>query len=128
MRAHTGERWEALRRHGARRQRLLWTSTTVRNPACSDTRYVDQLLTRGSVNALTEETLRAVADHAVPQPANWSEDTYADARRVLGRLGRHGISLDETARRLEEDGLRQSVASWSRLLHSVAPALTSAPA
>jgi transaldolase len=59
-------RWEVLRAAGARPQRPLWASTSTKDPAYDDTRYVVELVAPGTVNTMPEATLDAVADHAVP--------------------------------------------------------------
>ncbi|MFC5723610.1 transaldolase family protein [Streptomyces gamaensis] len=117
-------RWHALAARGARPQRLLWTATCVRDPVLPATRYADRLTARGTACALTEETLRAVADHGRAVPRSWGARDYADARRLLGHLDWFGIDRDALARRLESESLRAAEARWHALLDSVETAVS----
>ena len=80
-------RWAALAAAGARPQRPLWASTSVKDPAYPDTTYVTELVAPGVVNTMPEATLRAVADHG-QIPADSVRGHYQDARQVLSRAGR----------------------------------------
>ncbi|MFF8959626.1 transaldolase [Streptomyces sp. NPDC014894] len=126
-RAYDDPRWPALERAGARRQRLLWASTAVKNPAYGDTRYTDGLIVRNTVNTMPEATLHAVADHGLTRGPGWDERTYAHARHVFECMSWFNISLRDIALHLEERGLKQFTASWHRLLDTVAPTLDGAP-
>ncbi|HZE16277.1 MAG TPA: transaldolase, partial [Mycobacterium sp.] len=84
------DRWQALQAAGARPQRPLWASTSTKDPAYSDTRYVDELVASGVVNTMPEATLRAVADHATI-PADSVRHHYAEAQDVLDRLAAVGV-------------------------------------
>ena len=63
-----GPRWEYLAAKGATPQRVLWASTSIKNPAYPDTMYVDELIGPDTVNTMPEETIRAYQDHGDPQP------------------------------------------------------------
>ena len=60
-----GARWASLAARGARVQRVLWASTSTKNPAYSDTLYVDSLIGPDTVNTLPPHTLEAFLDHGV---------------------------------------------------------------
>jgi transaldolase len=75
-------RWKALRAAGARPQRPLWASTSTKDPAYDDTRYVTELVAPGTVNTMPEGTIDAVADHA-PLRGNTVGGTYDDARQTF---------------------------------------------
>ncbi|GGZ65185.1 transaldolase [Streptomyces inusitatus] len=120
-------RWPALERSGARRQRLLWASTAVKNPDYPDTHYVDGLIVPNTVSTMPEETLRAVADHGLTRTAAWDESARAHARHVFECMSWFNISLRDITSQLEEEGLKQLTASWHRLLDTVAPTLDGAP-
>ena len=94
-------RWQALQATGARPQRPLWASTSTKDPAYSDTRYVVELVAPGVVNTMPQATLRAVADHAVI-PAASIRDHYAGAQDVLDRLAAIGIDYDDVVTHLED--------------------------
>ncbi|MEV4437853.1 transaldolase [Streptomyces sp. NPDC049577] len=120
---YAGPRWRDLAGHGARPQRLMWAATGVRNPAYLDTRYVDRLVARGTVSAMPEPTLRAVADHGSVVPRRWTTDTYADARRLLGHLDWFDIDYPELVQRLETEALKRCNDSWHQLLDTLDLAL-----
>ena len=118
LRLFSGPRWEALRAAGARPQRLLWASTGTKNPSYSDVLYVDELIGRDTVNTMPPETLAAYRDHGHPRPT--LEANLDDAERVLARLERAGISLDEVTAALMIDGVHKFVEPYERLLTSIA--------
>jgi transaldolase len=114
-------RWAALHAAGARPQRPLWASTSVKDPAYPDTRYVTDLVAPGVVNTMPEATLRAVADHGrIPQDS--VRGHYGDARQVLSDLETLGVDYGEVTEGLETNGLAIFDASWRDLgdqLHTV---------
>ncbi|MFH8933149.1 transaldolase [Streptomyces griseosporeus] len=120
----SGGRWQALAGAKANKQRPLWASTGVKDPAYKDTLYVDELVAPGTVNTMPEATLNAVADHG-----EITGDTvtggYAQARADLAAVERLGISYDEVVRQLEDEGVRKFEAAWQDLLDAVAKALDS---
>src|SRR5947199_5415796 len=96
-------RWAALAAAGARPQRPLWASTSVKDPAYPDTMYVTKLVAPGVVNTMPEATLRLVADHG-QVPADSIHDRYDQSREVLGQLRELGIDYDDVVQTLEADG------------------------
>lgn len=116
------ERWDALAEAGAHPQRLLWASTGVKDPAYPDTRYVDELVTSGVVNTMPEATLRAVADHAQLH-GDTVRGRYDEAREVLDRLERLGISYTEVMDTLETEGVEKFQQSWDQLSERVTTGL-----
>ncbi len=117
-------RWLALAGDKANKQRPLWASTGVKDPAYKDTLYVDELVAPGTVNTMPEATLNAVADHG-----EITGDTvtggYAQARADLAGIERLGISYDEVVRQLEDEGVAKFEAAWQELLDAVAKSLKS---
>jgi transaldolase len=107
-------RWAALAAEGARPQRPLWASTSVKDPAYPDTRYVTDLVAPGVVNTMPEATLRAVADHG-RIPDDSVRGHYADARQVLSDLEALGIDYGDVTATLESNGLTAFDASWQEL-------------
>jgi transaldolase len=116
------ERWQRLARLGARRQRPLWASTAVKNPAYPDTKYVAGLIAAGTVNTMPGPTLEAFADHG-----QVSGDTitgrYDAARQLLDQLAAAGIDFDDVTDHLEREGLAKFEKSWSELGATVAAEL-----
>ncbi|MFI9803425.1 transaldolase [Streptomyces sp. NPDC052301] len=121
--AFASERWLALAGDRANKQRPLWASTGVKDPAYKDTLYVDELVAPGTVNTMPEATLNAVADHG-----EITGDTvtggYAQAHADLAAVERLGISYDEVVQQLEDEGVAKFEAAWQELLDAVAKSLT----
>jgi len=115
-------RWTALAAAGARPQRPLWASTSVKDRAYPDTRYVTGLVARGVVNTMPAATLRAVADHG-QVPADSIHDGYGEARRTLDELRAVGIDYDEVMRDLEDEGVAKFDAAWDQVGEHLTTAL-----
>ena len=112
-----GERFSALAAQEARPQRLLWASTSTKNPSESDVKYVEALIGPDTVNTLTLETLNAYRDHG--QPAARLEEGMAQARDVLDRLHTSGIDVEKLSDRLEEEGIRKFIRAFDGLMESI---------
>ena len=120
-------RWARLQAAGARPQRPLWASTSTKDPAYPDTRYVVDLVAPGVVNTMPEATLRAGADHG-EVPADSVRARYDDAQEVLDRLRALGIDYDDVVQTLEDDGVAKFDASWDQLGARLAATLRRKPA
>jgi transaldolase/glucose-6-phosphate isomerase len=114
-----GPRWEALAASGARTQRLLWASTSTKNPAFKDTMYVEALIGRDTVDTIAPATMDAFRDHGIVV-ADSIEGDVDEARSQIAALILHGISLEEVTRGLVEDGVRLFAESFDTLLGAVA--------
>jgi transaldolase len=112
------ERWNVLASKGANKQRPLWASTGVKDPAYEDTRYVVELIAPNTVNTMPQSTLDAVIDHGVVR-GNTITAHYADAIEVLKALSALGISLDDVTTELEIDGVKKFAQAWEELLENV---------
>ncbi|MFK0248851.1 transaldolase [Amycolatopsis azurea] len=112
------DRWKKLAEAGANAQRPLWASTGVKDPEYSDTRYVDQLVVKDTVNTMPEKTLDAAADHA-----DVTGDTVtgkgADAQAVFDKLSAVGIDITDVFLTLENEGVEKFEKSWVELLETV---------
>ena len=117
-----GPRWEALQAAGARPQRPLWASTSTKDPAYPDTRYVVDLVAPGVVNTMPEATLRAVADHGLV-PTDSVRGTYQQAQQVLDRLAEIGVDYDDVVTHLEDDGITKFDGAWDHLAEQLAATL-----
>jgi transaldolase len=116
-RKFSGERWEALARRGARVQRPLWASTSTKNPDYPDLLYVDTLEGPDTVNTLPDATIEAFLDHGVVAR---TIDVGVDAAESdLERIEAHGISMDDVAATLEEEGVASFVKSYNELLQAL---------
>jgi transaldolase len=123
-RVFSSSRWKALQAAGARPQRPLWASTSVKDPAYPDTRYVVDLVAPGVVNTMPEATLRRVAEHG-QVPADSVHGHYDQSREVLDQLRELGIEYDDVVQALEDDGVAKFDASWDQLGERLASTLRS---
>ncbi|MFH0179588.1 transaldolase [Streptomyces cacaoi] len=112
-----GERWAALEKAGANKQRPLWASTGVKDPAYKDTLYVDDLVAPNTVNTMPEATLFATEDHG-QITGDTVTGTYEQARAEIDAIEKLGISYDEVVQLLEDEGVDKFEASWNDLLKS----------
>jgi transaldolase len=112
------DRWNPLASKGAHKQRPLWASTGVKDPAYEDTRYVVELIAPNTVNTMPQSTLDAVIDHGVVR-GNTITANYVDAVEVLRALSALGISLDQVTTELEIDGVKKFAQAWDELLENV---------
>lgn len=120
-----GERWERLAEAGARPQRPLWASTGTKNPAYSDTLYVETLIFPHTVNTLPQATLDAVLDHLVAEPAG--PETLDEAGRLLAEAEAAGIDLTAVTDKLLVDGLASFEDSYKALMAKLDRRLATAP-
>jgi transaldolase len=111
-------RWEALSAQGARPQRPLWASTSAKDPAYSDTMYVEELVAPNTVNTMPEATLHATAAHGHLR-ADAIRGAYAESRRVFEELAALGIGYDDVVTVLEEQGVQKFATSWNELLETI---------
>jgi transaldolase/glucose-6-phosphate isomerase len=111
----SGGRWEALRHGGASVQRPLWASTGTKNPAYSDTKYVEELVGPHTVNTMPMATLHAVADHLqVTGPT-----AEVDPTPALDALREAGIDLGQVTDELLAEGVKQFEDAMYRLLGGI---------
>jgi len=105
----------ALVEAGAKPQRLLWASTSTKNPDYPDTLYVDRLIGPDTVNTVPAATYTAFNDHGAPAPG-----LKGDGAEVLDRLPGLGIDLAEVCAELERKGVAQFADAFDRLMGAVA--------
>jgi transaldolase len=118
-----GPRWQYLAGKGARPQRVLWASTSTKNPAYPDTIYVDELIGPDTINTMPEETIRAFQDHGTPR-STLTED-IAEAQAVFERLAAAGVDYEDVTDTLEREGVEKFEASFAELLDSLGAKLGS---
>lgn len=117
-RQEASARWRWLAEsHGARPQRLLWASTSTKNPAYRDVVYVEELIGAETVNTMPPETLEAFRRHGRPRPS-LGEDLEA-ASIQLAELAAIGVSLDAATERLLAEGITKFVEPYRKLLDAV---------
>lgn len=114
----SGDRFAKLTEHGARAQRLLWASTGTKNPDYSDVKYMEALIGPDTVNTAPMETLDAYRDHG--KPKSRIEQDVKEAHRVLELLPELGISIDNVAQQLEDEGVEKFNEQFDKLMETLA--------
>ena len=113
----SGPRWDALAAAGARPQRPLWASTGTKNPAYSDTLYVDTLIGPHTVNTMPGKTIEAFLDHGMVSRS--VDEDLEGAQAMLTGLADAGIDLKAVTDQLEEEGIASFIKSFETLLAGV---------
>jgi len=113
----SGLRWQALAAKGAQTQRVLWASTSTKNPHYSDVLYVDELIGADTVNTIPPATFDAFREHGRPRPS-LTED-LPGAARVMQTVAAVGISIKEVTDKLTEEGVRLFADAFDKLLAAV---------
>jgi len=111
------ERFRHLAARGARVQRVLWASTSTKNPSYSDVKYVEALLGPNTIDTMPLETLEAYRDHGSPQLR--LGHGLDEARRLFERLPDLGIDIDAVTRRLEQEGVEKFNKPFDTLLQRI---------
>ena len=122
----TSDRWAALEAAGAHKQRPLWASTGVKDPAYDDTMYVVELVAPNTVNTMPEATLDAVADHGKLR-GDTIHGSYDESRKVIDALNELGVSYDDVIEVLEVEGIQKFEDSYAQLAESVRGQLDAVP-
>src|ERR687885_583189 len=112
-----GERFEALRRKGARPQRPLWASTSTKNPAYRDVLYVESLIGPDTVDTMPPQTIVAFKDHG--QVSATLVQDLDHAQQVLDELEAKGINMDAVMQKLQDDGVAAFAKSYETLLGAI---------
>ncbi len=115
----SGPRWQALADAGAKTQRLLWASTSVKDKVYKDTLYVEALIGQDTVDTIPPATMDAFRDHGVVQKDIIEHDLNG-ARAVLAKLSDLGVSLDKITAELVVDGVEQFADAFDKLFGSIA--------
>ena len=110
-------RWKKLASLGAKTQRVLWASTSTKNPAYRDVLYVEELIGPDTVNTIPPATLDAFRDHGHAR-LSLTEDVDA-AKETMETLAKVGISIDQVTSKLTEDGVRLFEEAFDKLLQAV---------
>ena len=116
---YSSDRWQALAEKGAKVQRLLWASTSTKNPEYSDVMYVDSLVGPNTVNTLPPQTIEACADHC--DPANRIETDVEAAYQIMESLKDKDINIDinQVMNELLEEGIDKFVKPFESLMSSL---------
>ena len=112
------DRFKALASAGAQSQRLLWASTSTKNPADSDVKYVEALIGPHTVNTVPPETLDAYLEHGKPEPR--LEQGVDAAQALLAALPGWGVDMAQVEQRLEDEGIEKFVQPFAKLMEALA--------
>lgn len=118
QRIFSGPRWQALAAKGAQTQRVLWASTSTKNPNYRDVIYVEELIGPDTVNTMPPATVDAFRDHGLLR--NSLTEDVAGAKKVMDDLARAGISMKQVTDKLTEDGVKLFADAFDKLLAAVA--------
>jgi len=117
QRIFSGPRWQALATQGAQTQRVLWASTSTKNPAYRDVMYVEELIGPDTVNTMPPATIDAFRDHG--KLRNSLTEDVAGAQKVMDDLAKTGISIKEVTTKLTDDGVKLFADAFHKLLAAV---------
>jgi transketolase len=108
------DRWRALADKGAHVQRMLWASTSTKNPTYDDLMYVEPLIGPLTVNTMPQKTIAALLDHGVIKDT--VEDGIEEAEEVMADLERAGVKFDQVTAQLENEGVQKFIKPFDSLM------------
>jgi transaldolase / glucose-6-phosphate isomerase len=117
LKIFSGPGWEKLKSEGAQTQRVLWASTSTKNPAYPDILYVQEMIGPDTVNTIPPATFDAFRDHG--QPRETLTEDVDGARQAMSNLADLGISIDKVTAQLTADGVRLFEEAFDKLLAAV---------
>ena len=109
--------WKSLHERGAQVQRPLWASTSTKDPKFKDVLYVEELITKQTVNTIPPPTLEAFKDHGKPSGRLMENLNEADA--ILQEIADAGVDLNQITHDLIADGVEKFAVSYSELLKAI---------
>jgi transaldolase len=112
-----GSRWRSLEEKGANRQRLLWASTSTKNPDYPDVMYPESLVGSETVDTMPKSTIQAVMDHAEIRPT--LEEGVEEAKELLKRLREAGLDYEDVTDTLEQEGIQKFADPFNELLEEI---------
>lgn len=112
------DRFKKLEEKGAQPQRVLWASTSTKDPSFSDVLYVETLIGKDTINTLPMETIDAFRDHG--KVTDSLTEGIDDAKKTLDELKQKGIDIDEITQKLEDEGIEKFNHAYDKLLKSIA--------
>jgi len=117
----SGNRFKKLADKGVRPQRLLWASTSTKNPEYSDVKYIEALIGRDTINTIPVETLDAYCEHGEPEER--IEQESGKVFQMLERLTSLGININQVTQQLEDEGVDKFNKSFDNLTHTLENAI-----
>ena len=113
----SSERFKKLQEKGAKPQKVLWASTSTKDPSFSDVKYVEALIGPHTINTLPLETIEAFRDHG--QAVSRLEEDINGADQVLQQLKDKGININDITQQLEEEGIQKFDKAYDSLLNAI---------
>lgn len=110
-------RFKNLADKGARVQRLLWASTSTKNPDYSDIKYIEELIGADTINTTPLETIRAYRDHGNPKIR--LESNVEEAHWIMAHLPELGVDIDKVTQQLEADGVKKFQEPFDKLMEAI---------
>ena len=110
-------RFDELRKKGAHIQRVLWASTSTKNPDYRDVKYVEELIGPHSINTMPHQTVLAFHDHGIVRPA--IEEDLGAAKKILSKLKSLGIDVNAICDELQKDGVKAFSDSFNSLINAI---------
>lgn len=111
------DRFKNLEKEGAKKQKVLWASTSSKDPSFSDVKYVEALIGADTINTLPIETIDAFRDHG--KAANLLENNLLKSAQLLQQLKDNGINIDDITQKLEEQGIEKFNKAYDALLKAI---------
>jgi transaldolase/transaldolase/glucose-6-phosphate isomerase len=112
-----GDRFRKLEKLGAKKQKVLWASTSTKDPSFSDVKYVEALIGPDTINTLPIETIDAFRDHGKVQ--DHLENNLVHAKDILEKLKENDIDIDQVTQKLENEGVEKFNKSYGSLLKAI---------
>src|SRR5690606_4084479 len=116
----SSDRFKKLEAKGAQRQRVLWASTSAKDPAFSDVKYVEALIGKDTINTLPLETIDAFRNHGKVDETLIKHIEHAN--KVMNELKDSGIDIDQITQKLEDEGIEKFNTAYDQLLKRIADA------
>ncbi|MGA9213508.1 transaldolase [Kaistella sp.] len=113
----SSERFKKLEEQGAQRQRVLWASTSTKDPSFSDVLYVENLIGKDTINTLPMETIDAFRDHG--KVAETLTEDIDDSNKAMEDLEKSGIDIDKITEKLENEGIEKFNQAYDKLMISI---------
>jgi transaldolase len=110
-------RWKTLASRGARPQRLLWASTSAKDPTYSPVKYVEEIIAPDTVNTMPRETINAYRTMGKPEPRLQAQ--IAGATRIFAGLQGLGINMESVSEQLEREGVKKFIEPFDKLQASI---------
>jgi len=111
------DRFRKLEKQGAKKQKVLWASTSTKDPSFSDVKYVEALIGPDTINTLPMETIDAFRDHGKVQ--DHLENNLLKAKQVLDKLKENNIDIDQVTQKLEDEGVDKFNKSYDSLIKAI---------